>query len=70
MARRMRIKTGKKVLFYLYVGFGIKMIDLDRQGEKFTFNTERERIIFRDMLEKENPKDMDGVIRLYRMFTA
>lgn len=62
------MKGDKVEIFYLYVGLGVSIQDLDIRGERFKFNSGRERAEFRKILKKENPGKMSEVRRLYDLF--
>ena len=66
----LRIKLGKQVVFYIYVGLGnIPMDKLKTNGMTLEFKTVRERIKFRKMLEEEKPKSMEQIRILYELYS-
>jgi len=68
LGRKLNIKIGKKVDYYLYVGIRIPMDKLETDGERFVFNTGRERKEFRSLIEKERPKSIYQAKILYELY--
>jgi hypothetical protein len=66
--KRLRIRTGKYVKYYLYVGINIPMDRLEKDGEKFQFDSGRARAKFRKLLEKEQPMTVADIKYLYDVF--